>query len=52
MIIKGSVSIYFRGECNCTGCFYTRQHGGYMPCQKNRKSQSINGQPILPPKKP
>ncbi|HHP6693743.1 TPA: hypothetical protein ACSE6T_000978 [Acinetobacter baumannii] len=56
MITKGSVSIYFRGECNCIGCFYTRTHGGYMPCQMvvstNRQNRSINGQPIQPPKKP
>lgn len=49
MIIRGSISIFFRGECNCTGCFYTRQHGGYMPCQNQAsKSQKIN----TPPKKP
>ncbi|EXD15031.1 hypothetical protein J479_2637 [Acinetobacter baumannii 1297] len=52
MIITGSIHISFKDECNCTGCFYTRVHGGYMPCQRNRKNKAINGQPIQPPKKP
>ncbi|WP_198077815.1 hypothetical protein [Acinetobacter calcoaceticus] len=49
MEIKGSIHISFKDECNCTGCFYTRKHGGYMPCQRNK---STNGQKLQPPKKP
>ncbi|CAM0726938.1 hypothetical protein MASRES_GEN12941_12200 [Acinetobacter baumannii] len=58
MIFTGSITISFIGECNCIGCFYTRVHGYYMPCQKNRsininkQNKAINGQPIQPPKKP
>ncbi|MDV8151927.1 hypothetical protein R5L37_09140 [Acinetobacter pittii] len=58
MIITGSIHISFKDECNCVGCFYTRKHGGYMPCQKNcsvninKQNKAINGQPIQPPKKP
>ncbi len=48
MIFTGSITISFIGECNCVGCFYTRVHGGYMPCQKGRPIK----QPIQPLKKP
>lgn len=58
MQFTGTIEISFKDECNCTGCFYTRVHGGYMPCQKNcsininKQNKAINGQPIQPPKKP
>ncbi|USU94146.1 hypothetical protein [Acinetobacter pittii] len=58
MKFEGTIEISFKDECNCVGCFYTRKHGGYMPCQKNcsisinKQNKPINGQPVQPPKKP
>ncbi len=48
MILEGSITISFFGEYNCTGCFYSRQYGGYMRCQKDQPIK----QPIQPLKNP
>lgn len=47
MQIEGIMKIKFKDACTCTGCFYTRTYGGYMPCQRNVKSGIKS-----PPKKP